>query len=121
LDGRFDQRPYVYGWLKVAPKASECWKMAARAGAAIAAERDCGKSLVQRYSLSLGGRAAKPYRYMSGATEFNSDLFGAEHLMVEDEVPSTDIRTRRIFGARIKDFMANELQSCHAKQRQAQA
>jgi len=39
--------------------------------------------------------------------------------MVEDEVASTDIRSRRHFGARIKDFTVNVVQSCHAKNRQA--
>jgi hypothetical protein len=67
----------------------------------------------------LGGRSAKPYRYMSGATEFNGDLFAAEHLMIEDEVAFTDIRARRHFGARIKDFTVNAVQSCHAKNRPA--
>ena len=56
---------------------------------------------------------------MSGATEFNGDLFGAEHLMIEDEVAFTDIRARRHFGARIKDFTVNSVQSCHGKNRPA--
>jgi hypothetical protein len=56
---------------------------------------------------------------MSGATPFNGELFGAEHLMIEDECGSTDLRTRREFGAKIKDFTVNQVQSCHAKNRQA--
>ena len=65
----------------------------------------------------LGGRAAKPTEYMSGRTPFNADLFAAEHLMIEDEYGSTDLRTRREFGARIKDITVNDVQSCHAKNR----
>jgi len=56
---------------------------------------------------------------MSGATEFNGDLFAAKHLMIEDEVAFTDIRARRHFGARIKDFTVNVTQSCHGKNRPA--
>ena len=52
----------------------------------------------------LGGRAAKPYQFMTGGTGFNSDMFGAEHLMIEDESPSTDMRARRAFGAQIKNM-----------------
>jgi hypothetical protein len=56
---------------------------------------------------------------MSGRTAFNAELFGAEHLMIEDEAASTNISARRDFGARIKDFTVNTVQSCHAKNRQA--
>ena len=115
-----DQIPHVLGWLKTSyesmlnrqPRPGQCL--------AIAGPRDCGKSLFQALVTEiLGGRAAKPYRYMSGATEFNGDLFAAEHLMIEDEVAFTDIRARRHFGARIKDFTVNVVQSCHGKNRPA--
>jgi hypothetical protein len=52
---------------------------------------------------------------MSGETPFNSELCGAEHLMIEDDVASTDIRKRLHFGARIKEATVNEVQSLHAK------
>jgi hypothetical protein len=87
---------------------------------AIAGPRNSGKSLLQNlFTVILGGRVAKPYRYMSGHTDFNGELFGAEHLMVEDEAPSTDLRSRRALGAHIKAFTVNETQSCHVKNRQA--
>ncbi len=56
---------------------------------------------------------------MSGRTDFNAELFGAEHLMIEDETPSTDIRSRRTLGTNIKAFAVNKSQSCDAKGRQA--
>src|SRR5258708_40122450 len=56
---------------------------------------------------------------MAGLTHFNKDLFAAEHLMIEDEVASTAIKHRRHFATRIKDFTVNEVQSCHAKGRDA--
>jgi hypothetical protein len=67
----------------------------------------------------LGGRSTKPHRYMNGDTDFNGDLFGCEHLMIEDEEASTDIRARRNFGTKIKEITANETHSCHAKYRPA--
>jgi hypothetical protein len=67
----------------------------------------------------LGGRMAKPYQFMSGATPFNGNLFEAEHLMVEDDIASSDIRSRRSFGNYIKQFSANEEVQHHAKGKQA--
>jgi len=62
---------------------------------------------------------AKPYLFMSGQTSFNSDLFEAEHLMIEDDVASCDIRARTTFGTYIKQFTANEEVQHHAKNRPA--
>ena len=115
-----DQPTYLLGWLKIAYEALAEGKLRHGQALALAGPRDCGKSLLQNVITEmLGGRAAKPYRYMCGATDFNGDLFGAEHLMIEDEVSFTDIRARRHFGSRIKDFTVNTVQSCHAKNRQA--
>jgi hypothetical protein len=58
---------------------------------------------------------AKPYRYMTGQTAFNSDLAGAEHLVIADEQASVDIRSRRAFGAAVKDLSVNLEMSLHAK------
>jgi hypothetical protein len=80
----------------------------------------CGKSLLQNLiTLILGGRSARPYQFMSGLTPFNSDLFEAEHLMIEDEQASTDIRARRNFGAQLKNITVVDWQRCHAKNRVA--
>ena len=115
-----DQLPYVLGWLKVADEALRVGHRRPGQALALAGPRNSGKSLFQNLlTLILGGRAAKPYRYMSGATAFNGELLGAEHLMIEDEFASTDIRSRRHFGARIKEVTVNEVQSCHSKNRQA--
>jgi hypothetical protein len=56
---------------------------------------------------------------MMEKTAFNADLAGAEHLYIEDENASTDIRSRRAFGAAIKDFTVNSELSIHAKGRDA--
>src|SRR6185312_10273067 len=70
-------------------------------------ERGCGKSLLQYFITEiLGGRAANPFEYLMGE-KFNKDLSGAEHWMVEDPGTSTDNRTRREFGAKIKEATVN--------------
>ena len=50
---------------------------------------------------------------------FNSDLTGAEHLQISDEVANQDYATRRKFGAAIKDITVNYQQSVHAKGKEA--
>jgi hypothetical protein len=119
-DGDYKQQEYVFGWLKFAYEALRSNRMRPGPVLVLAGPRNCGKSLLQKiFTEILGGRVAKPYRYMCGRTDFNGELFGAEHLMVEDETPSVDLRSRRSLGAHIKAFTVNEAQSCHAKNRQA--
>ena len=120
VDGQYDQRPYLFGWVKIAYEALRAGNWRPGQAMGLAGPIGCGKSLLQNlFTVILGGRSAKPYRYMRGGTEFNAELFGAEHLIIEDEHSSTDIRSRRAFGSFIKQFTVNETQSCHAKNRQA--
>jgi len=115
-----DQLPYMFGWLKVSLAQLRSQQHRPGQMLAMAGEGGSGKSLCQEFiTVLLGGRVAKPYRYMSAETPFNGDLFGAEHLMIEDEIASTDMRTRRNFGARIKEFTVGLTQSCHSKNRPA--
>jgi hypothetical protein len=119
-DPQFDQVPYLYGWLKVGYEALRARLRRPGQGLVLAGVCDCGKSLLQNViTLILGGRSARPYQFMSGLTPFNSDLFEAEHLMIEDEQASTDIRTRRNFGAQLKNLTVIDWQRCHAKNRVA--
>lgn len=119
-DELHDQQSYFLGWLKTGYEALAKWSRRPGQVLALAGPKQCGKSLLQNLITEiLGGRSAKPYRYMSGMTQFNGELFGAEHLMIEDEPGSTDLRVRREFGSKIKDFTVNQVQSCHGKNRQA--
>lgn len=78
--------------------------------------RNTGKSLWQDLTTELyGGRVAKPYRFLTGTTDFNYDLFGAEHLMIEDEASSTDMRVRLKLGAECKGLVANRTHRMHRK------
>jgi energy-coupling factor transporter ATP-binding protein EcfA2 len=108
------------GWMKSA-HASLC-ECDFRPGQflVLAGPPNCGKSFLQHLITQvLGGRHAKPYRYMTGNTQFNYDLAGAEHLIIADDVASFDIRTRRAFGEQIKDFVVNAEMSIHQKGRDA--
>ena len=116
-----DKKGIFFAWLK-------CGLRSLYSGApfrpgqmlALAGPAGCGKSLLQNLLTEMfGGRSAKPYRYMVGDTSFNSDLFQNEHLMIEDDVASTDLRIRRHFGSQLKNMIANEVQSLHRKSRDA--
>lgn len=87
----------------------------------LAGPRGCGKSFVQSMIITklLGGRIARPYRYMHGGTEFNAELFAAEHLCIEDESPARDLHSRRTLGCHIKSMLFSAVQSCHPKGRTA--
>lgn len=114
------QLPCALLWLKFAHEA--LYKRSFRPGQllVLAGPSGCGKSLFQKLvTVLLGGRQGKPYRYMTGNTQFNADLCAAEHLVIEDESAKMDIRSRREFGASIKDFTVNEMTSVHGKGKDA--
>jgi hypothetical protein len=111
-----DQIIYFNGWMKVSQESLRSHNPRPGQALAFIGEKDCGKSLLQSLiTESLGNRVARPYLYMSGQTSFNGNLFGAEHLAIEDEQPCTDIKSRRAFGTRIKEITAIDDQNCHKK------
>lgn len=111
------QSVYLYGWLKCSRAALISGIRSPGQAMAIAGPKDGGKSLIQNLiTPALGGRVARPYQFMAGQTPFNAHLFGAEHLMVEDESPATDHKARRAMGAMVKSLTVNKEQSCHRKQ-----
>jgi len=118
LNGMFceKQRTYLFGWLSLAYQSLTMGARTQGQALAIAGKAGSGKSLFQNLITHiLGGRSAKPYQFMTGASTFNSDLFGAEHLMIEDETAATDLRSRRNMGQLIKNFTVCADQRCHGK------
>ena len=119
--GLGDQLDYFLGWIKTADACLRNRVFRPLPLLALAGKRSCGKSRLQALiTAMLGGRSALPYRYMSGQTPFNSELFGAEHLVIEDEAAGKDHVTRELFGSKIKNMLFNETQSHHPKGRPAQ-
>jgi hypothetical protein len=111
------QLNYFLAWLKIA----FCTLRAGgrRKGHAIflCGEHNCGKSFVQHYIITplLGGRVAFPYKYLNGDSQFNAELFAAEHLCLDDDVPFTDAKARRRFGTYIKNVTASDATPCFTK------
>ncbi len=112
-----DFQDYFLTWLKAA------WLRVQKSGGpmlpalVMAGGPDTAKSLTQNHLITplLGGRMAKPWRYWTGETNFNEDLCGAEHLMLEDEICPVKQEKRRMLGDALKASVANEHTSLHPK------
>jgi hypothetical protein len=117
-DGECVQLTYFCGWLRTALISLHTGKHSCGQAVVFAGEEGSGKSLLQNLiTTMLGGRCAKPYHYMIGKTNFNADLFGAEHLMIEDEAPYSSFHDRRKFGTELKQISVNYTQRLHTKGR----
>ena len=119
-DGGPNQVAYFHGWNKVAVdtlyrggpgnfRPGQC--------VIFAGPRDSGKSRLQHQLVTplLGGRSADPLAYIIGRTDFNSEMFGSEHLLIEDPASSTSIRDRTFFGEMLKQLLVNDVQRLHRK------
>jgi len=107
------------GWLQTSVVALRSGEIQQAQALALAGPTNCGKSLLQfLITHFLGGRAAKAAHFMNGRTDFNGELFEAEHLMLEDEFMSTRISDRLKLGAAIKNLtVSTQTASCHRKHR----
>lgn len=115
-DDPHHQRDYLLGWWKQAVEAVRSGQVTASQMLTLAGPPGSGKSLTQELiTATLGGRSAKPYLSMCGRTDFNADLFRAEHLVIDDEAENITIEKRRHFAASIKAICVNPEQHCHGK------
>lgn len=110
-----------HGWVKSSVEALFDRKIQQQQALALCGPPQSGKSFLQTILTHiLGGRGAKAERYFSGRTPFNADLYGAEHLILEDEHCSTRLEQRQKLGAAIKQHtVSTSLGSLHAKSRNA--
>ncbi len=119
-----EQSSYFFGWLKVACEALYLGGPGNfRPGQALifAGPKDCGKSRIQHQIITglLGGRSADPGAYMFGRSDFNGEMIGAEHLLMEDPVTSTLTKDRVFFGEMIKGIVVNDTHRLHRKREDA--
>lgn len=115
-----EQIDCFYSWLANGYKAVNTSSPSPAQVMVVAGPAEAGKSLIQQIITSiLGGRSGSPYQSMSAQTQFNKDLFGAEHMVIEDEHESTNIADRQSFGASIKSFAVNHEHRLHAKGKDA--
>jgi len=76
----------------------------------------CGKSLKQKIiTASLGGRSVDGFAFIDGATNFNKDVAGAEHIFIEDKAREKNARARANFGSMVKNVTVNASQRIEGK------
>jgi hypothetical protein len=108
----------LFGWLKIAIQALRVGQFQPGQALTFAGPVNCGKSLLQSgITEILAGRSAKAALFLQGRTDFNSELFGAEHLVLEDEAASTSHQARAMLGSQIKAITVNRVHPCHGKRR----
>jgi hypothetical protein len=115
------QEHTFHGWMQSSVAALRAGKLQQQQALAICGPPGCGKSYLQNRIITdgLAGRSAKAERYFSGKTDFNADLFGAEHLVLEDEHCSKRLPDRLKLGAAIKQHTVNLENSLHGKNKDA--
>jgi hypothetical protein len=102
-----DQVDAFLGWLAIARKSMLAGTRRPGQALVLAGPVACGKTqlIKQIITPAMGGRDARPYKYLSGANTFNQDLIGAEVLIIDDETAATRIEKRRALGDGIKNAL----------------
>lgn len=116
------QRALFLSWLRLAREAMRTPEQH-RPGQVLAlvGPPDCGKSLLQSAILTpaLGGRAADPGLFFIGETNFNADLWGAEHLALGDKALDVEGVQRSALRNELKRAVAEPAYPLHGKHRDA--
>ncbi len=109
------------GWSKIAYEALRAGERRPGQALIIVGPPDCGKSRIQHQLITpiLAGRSADPKSFFFGRTDFNCELVGAEHLLIEEIPSSSRHEERQFFGERIKEIVANDTARLHKKNRDA--
>lgn len=106
-DDDCDQRVYYFGWIERMLRALYAGKPKRGHAILLAGEPGCGKSLLIDILVALtGGRKARPLAFITGQTNFNSDLFPSVMQIIDDEGSKTHIQDRKHLSARVKQMVA---------------
>jgi len=115
-----EQKEWLLGWLHWALAALYANRYRAGQVVVLCGPRDSGKTLLASLITEmLGGRSASPLAYLTGKTDFNGELAGAVHLLIDDDWADSDPRVRRQFGAHLRGYVAARTQRLHPKNKQA--
>lgn len=108
-------------WLKRAIEAVRAGKPSQGQILILAGSRGDGKSRLQEFIITpgLGGRSADPIAHLTNETQFNSECFGAEHLLSGDPASSMKKDDRAKFKQRLKQISVGDWQRYHEKGRPA--
>lgn len=118
----YDQRGIVFSWLKqimdILYKRRDGLDVK-RGGPALimAGPKNSGKSLISEFIIAplLGHRKADPSQFLAKDTSFNSDLYGAEGLFMDDSPLGSDYESRRKMAEFVKHCVAAATHRFHPK------
>lgn len=101
-----DQCSVMLGWLATRYRAVRAGIHCPAPMLVIAGPVNAGKSLIAWIVTQLlGGRVANPHAAWTGGILWNDNLIGAELLLIDDCIGSTDIRSRRSLASKFKEAM----------------
>jgi len=113
------QSTWYHGWLKLARIALKCRNYRAAQVFFLLGDSDHGKSLLLKMTnLCISGRMINPKQSMDGYT-FNEDVFGHEFLAMDDVTSDDSHKSRALFGAALKQMIADSAPRCHGKGKRA--
>lgn len=75
-----------------------------------------GKSVLQNLIVTplLGKRVARAYKFFSGQDNYNSQIIESEHLLIEDDSPAFDARSRNTLTVNLTGIAVNDVTSVRA-------
>ena len=105
-----------YAWMQRAVLSLRSGEATQAQALVLAGEHNSGKTTLTKLIVkALGGRHAAPLAYMSGESAFNSDLFGAETLVVDDEALSNRSADRERLAHQLKQMCVTGSARYHSK------
>lgn len=116
-----EQMIFFVGWLKHFRQALRRYDQHLPGQAlALVGDRDSGKSLFQTLiTLMSGGRAADASLCLLGRSDFNSELWKAEHLFLDDDKLGDTGKESHAVRDRLKKITVANLYNLHGKNRDA--
>ena len=106
LLGEGEQFDAFMSWLKFARLALLSGTRKQTPAMVLVGGQGDGKSLlIEIVRRSLGGRSANAHKFLSGQTQFNADLVGAELLVVDDNAASKDHTSRAKLAQQVKGLL----------------
>jgi hypothetical protein len=117
LDGRFgSERIWFDSLMKIAKDSLYSQVFRPLPALILIGNAETGKNLIQEEIITqiLGGRAAQPFEFMVGTTNFNASMTRAEHCMIADQRTLT-VKAREMVGGFIKQTAGNKEHWFHVK------
>jgi hypothetical protein len=108
---------YFLTWLRRAYVGALTYRPLNGQAIFVCGPRENGKTLLCMKIVAplLGGKTANPYDYLMKATQFNSEIFSAPLLAINDEEAPSNEKEKEVYLQRLKSMVANHKFMYHPK------